>query len=77
MAITVSAPVFAFHTARFVAAAVQLYEHLGYQRAPWRALRHPRARADPLLAYRRDLVGPSPIHTHRSTRFFMPAEGLE
>jgi predicted N-acetyltransferase YhbS len=28
------APVFAFHTASFMAAAVELYEHLGYRRAP-------------------------------------------
>ena len=27
-------PVFAFHTASFMSAAVQLYEHLGYLRAP-------------------------------------------
>jgi hypothetical protein len=27
-------PVFAFHTASFMSAAVQLYEHLGYIRAP-------------------------------------------
>jgi predicted N-acetyltransferase YhbS len=28
------ASVFAFHTARFMTAAIQLYERLGYQRAP-------------------------------------------
>ena len=69
-------PVFAFHTATFMASAVQLYEHLGYQRAPDYDVdlaEHYGIRGlapIPLLAYRRDLVGPRPTHTHthRSTR---------
>jgi predicted N-acetyltransferase YhbS len=57
----VGAPVFAFHTATFMAAAVQLYEHLGYRRAP----EYDVDLAEhygisglspiPVLAYRRDL----------------------
>ena len=74
MAVSVGAPVFAFHTATFMAAAVQLYEHLGYQRAPDYDVdlaEHYGIRGlapIPLLAYRRDLVGPHPIHTHTHTR---------
>jgi GNAT superfamily N-acetyltransferase len=34
MARATGSPVFAFHTAAFMSAAVELYEHLGYQRAP-------------------------------------------
>ena len=34
LALAAGSPVFAFHTASFMSAAVQLYEHLGYVRAP-------------------------------------------
>jgi predicted N-acetyltransferase YhbS len=55
-------PVFAFHTASFMSAAVQLYEHLGYLRAPEYDLEladhfgNGGAPSTRVLAYRRELV---------------------
>jgi GNAT superfamily N-acetyltransferase len=55
-------PVFAFHTAAFMAAAVELYEHLGFRRAPefdMDLATHYGVLGlapIPVLAYRRDLT---------------------
>ena len=60
----VGAPVFAFHTASFMAAAVRLYEGLGYRRSPEldvdMGARYGVSSADRIVAlgYRRDLVDP-------------------
>jgi GNAT superfamily N-acetyltransferase len=70
----VGAPVFAFHTASFMAAAVSLYEHLGYHRAPEYDVDLAEAYGVqglapiPVLAYRRDLTTPVPHQTPRRIR---------
>ncbi len=68
------APVFAFHTASFMAAAVELYEHLGYRRAPQYDvdLAHHYGVTGlapiPVLAYYADLSAPTEHHPDRRTR---------
>jgi predicted N-acetyltransferase YhbS len=71
------APVFAFHTAAFMSAAVRIYDQLGYERAPEYDLDlaahygvHGLAPI-PVIAYRRDLVpahDADPCEPHRRTR---------
>lgn len=68
------APVFAFHTASFMAAAVELYEHLGYRRAPEYDVdlgRHyglTDLAPVPVLAYRCDLSTPAGHDPDRRVR---------
>lgn len=70
----VGAPVFAFHTASFMAAAVELYEHLGYRRTPEYDVdlaRHYGINGlapIPVLAYRIDLTGATEHDPDRRAR---------
>jgi len=68
------APVFAFHTASFMASAVELYEHLGYRRLPQYDVdlaQHYGVTGlapIPVLAYGSDLSAPTEQHPDRSNR---------